>query len=90
MVSKHHSVLDTRSYRGVSHSSNNTNIDYYSADVKSTIYYCAFGSPIPGGSFNSKSTRCGFGRQEKDAEIKGKGNSYTSEYLEYDPRIGQR
>jgi len=33
--------------------------------------------------------RYGFNGMEKDDEIKGEGNSYTTEFRQYDPRIGR-
>ena len=56
----------------------NTNINYY-----------AFGSLIPGRSFSSSDYRYGFNGKEKDAEIKGEGNSYDFGSRIYDPRIGR-
>ena len=34
--------------------------------------------------------RYGFGGQEKDDEVAGKGNSYTAEFWQYDSRLGRR
>src|SRR5690554_2533432 len=31
----------------------------------------------------------GFNGMEKDDQIKGKGNSYTTEFRQYDPRLGR-
>ena len=33
--------------------------------------------------------RYGFQRQELDDEVKGEGNSYTTEFRQYDPRVGR-
>jgi hypothetical protein len=33
--------------------------------------------------------RYGFQNQEKDDEVKGAGNSYTTEFSQYDPRVGR-
>jgi RHS repeat-associated protein len=33
--------------------------------------------------------RYGFQNQEKDDEVKGEGNSYTTEFRQYDPRLGR-
>jgi RHS repeat-associated protein len=35
------------------------------------------------------SYRYGFNGQEKDDEVKGSGNSYTTEFRQYDPRLGR-
>jgi RHS repeat-associated protein len=44
---------------------------------------------MPGRNFNSNSYRHGFNGMEKDDEVKGNGNSYTTEYRQYDPRLGR-
>ncbi len=33
--------------------------------------------------------RYGFNGMEKDDEVKGSGNSYTTEFRQYDPRLGR-
>ncbi|MBN9381989.1 MAG: RHS repeat protein, partial [Chitinophagaceae bacterium] len=59
--------------------------------------YIADGSYAGGGNGSNDNAvagggkyRYGFNGQEKSDEIKGSGNSYTAEFWEYDPRIGQR
>jgi RHS repeat-associated protein len=42
---------------------------------------------MPGRSFSSDSYRYGFNGMEKDDEIKGSGNSYTTLFRQYDPRL---
>jgi len=42
---------------------------------------------LPGRHGSSDSYRYGFNGMEKDDEIKGEGNSYTTEFRQYDPRI---
>lgn len=37
----------------------------------------------------AKPYRYGFNGMEKDDEVKGEGNSYTTEFRQYDPRIGR-
>jgi RHS repeat-associated protein len=37
----------------------------------------------------NESHRYGFNGMEQDAEVKGEGNSYTTEFRQYDPRIGR-
>jgi RHS repeat-associated protein len=64
-------------------------IAYYTADVVSYSDYYPFGMELPGRSFNSNSVRYGFNGMEKDDEISGSGNSYTTEFRQYDPRIGR-
>lgn len=56
---------------------------------KKRFDYCAFGSPMPGRQFNSSSYRYGFNKMEKDDEVKGSNNSYTSMHRAYDPRLGK-
>ena len=51
--------------------------------------YTAFGSPMPGRSFNGNSYRRGFNGMEKDDEIKGGGNSYDFGARIYDSRLGK-
>jgi RHS repeat-associated protein len=48
-----------------------------------------FGMHMPGRSFSSGSYRYGFNGMEKDDEVKGSGNSYTSYFRQYDPRLGR-
>lgn len=67
------------------------NGDYIaSADVKSYSDYYPFGSQMPGrhGSEGSE-YRYGYQGSEKDDEVKGSGNSYTTKFRMYDPRIGR-
>ena len=64
-------------------------VDYYTADVVSATDYYAFGSLMPGRSFNSTTHRYGFNGQEKDDEIKGSGNSLDFGARIYDSRIGR-
>jgi RHS repeat-associated protein len=40
-------------------------------------------------SFLSERYRYGFNGFESDSEVKGNGNSYTTEFRQYDPRIGR-
>ncbi|KEZ94304.1 hypothetical protein IL45_02315 [Nonlabens ulvanivorans] len=41
------------------------------------------------GSVDSDSYRYGFNGMEKDDEVKGEGNSYTTFFRQYDPRLGR-
>ncbi len=50
--------------------------------------YYAGGSSMPGRTFSSNQYRYGFNGMEKDDEMgKGEGNSYTTEFRQYDPRL---
>ena len=64
-------------------------VDHYSADIVSSSDYYPFGSLMPGRSFSSNQYRFGFNGMEKDDELKGNGNSYTTEFRQYDSRIGR-
>jgi RHS repeat-associated protein len=44
---------------------------------------------MPGRKYQSEKYRYGFGGMEKDNEVKGEGNSYTTEWRQYDPRLGR-
>jgi RHS repeat-associated protein len=48
-----------------------------------------FGMHMPGRSFSSGSYRYGFNGFEGDNEISGQGNSYTTLYRQYEPRLGR-
>lgn len=49
-----------------------------------------FGMVMPGRQFHSASGyRYGFNGMEKDDEIKGNGNQYTTFWRQYDPRLGR-
>lgn len=61
----------------------------YIPEIVSTTEYYPFGSTMPGRNFSSNEYRYGFNGMEKDDEIKGSGNSYTTEFRGYDPRLGR-
>ncbi|MEM6800513.1 MAG: RHS repeat-associated core domain-containing protein, partial [Bacteroidota bacterium] len=66
----------------------NSSLDYFVADRVSSRDYYPFGMEMmergdPG------EYRFGFNGMEKDDRIKGVGNSYTTFYRQYDPRIGR-
>ncbi|KGO90875.1 RHS repeat domain-containing protein [Flavobacterium subsaxonicum] len=44
---------------------------------------------VPGRHGNTPEYRYGFNGMEMDDELKGEGNSYTTEFRQYDPRIGR-
>lgn len=60
-----------------------------SVRIKSYYNYYPFGMAMPDRNFQEKNYRYGFNGMEKDDEIGGKGNSYTTLYRHYDPRIGR-
>ncbi len=45
---------------------------------------------MPGRSYNSAEYRWGFNGMEKDDEVSGSGNSYTTDFRQVDPRLGGR
>ncbi|NOQ72871.1 MAG: hypothetical protein GQ574_12750 [Crocinitomix sp.] len=74
--------------RKLASSSDGVNVDYYDADVTGTTEYYPYGmvlrSESDGGNY-----RYGYQGSEKDDEIKGNGNSYTTYFRQLDPRIGR-
>ena len=56
---------------------------------KHSLDYSPFGVALYGRNWSSEKYRCGFQGQEKDDEVKGSGNSYTTEFRQYDPRLGR-
>ena len=73
----------------VEHLSNPINPLYSSVLNNMTDYY-SFGSPMPGRKFTSSSSyKYGFNGMEKDDEISGEGNSYTTHYRCLDVRLGR-
>lgn len=65
-----------------------TPINIYEADLVSCADYYPFGMEVPG-SVYSGDYRYGFNGMEKDDEVKGSGNSYSSHYRINDPRIAR-
>jgi RHS repeat-associated protein len=62
---------------------------FFQPEVTSISDYYPFGAPIHGRGYSSETYRFGFNTQEKDDEIKGEGNSYTTEFRKLDPRLGR-
>lgn len=56
--------------------------------IASSNYY-PFGSQMPGRAYSSIDYRYGFNGMERDDEIKGSGNSYTTHFRQYDSRLGR-
>ncbi len=53
-------------------------------------YYYPFGMQMAGRSFTSgDGYRYGFQGMERDDEVSGSGNAYTTEFRGYDPRLGR-
>lgn len=67
----------------------NSSIDFLLIDVVAYNDFYPYGMQMTD-RYGSEGEYCyGFGSQEKDDEVKGKGNSYTTYYRHYDPRIGR-
>lgn len=64
--------------------------DCYSQDVVSYSDYYPYGMLLPNrhGSSN-EDYRYGYQGSEKDNEVKGEGNSYSTQFRQLDPRIGR-
>lgn len=61
----------------------------FTADVLSVSDYYPFGMGMVGRDASSDGYKYGFNGMEKDDEVKGKGNSYTTFYRQLDPRVGR-
>jgi RHS repeat-associated protein len=61
----------------------------YEADVISYTDFSPFGMVMPGRNGSTSSYDYGFQGSEKDDEIKGECNSYTTHFRQYDPRLGR-
>lgn len=61
----------------------------FDATVDVVNNYYAFGMLQPGRGLTGGGYRYGFNGMEKDDEIKGQGNSYTTLYRQNDPRLGR-
>ncbi|MGV6862272.1 MAG: RHS repeat domain-containing protein [Putridiphycobacter sp.] len=56
---------------------------------KNAIDYYPFGMLLPNRHEDAGEYRYGFNGMEKDDEVKGEGNSYTTLFRQYDPRVGR-
>ncbi|MGV3631749.1 MAG: RHS repeat-associated core domain-containing protein [Bacteroidota bacterium] len=61
----------------------------YEAFVVQTKDYYPFGMVMPGRNENPTGYRYAYNGMETDPEVKGEGNSYTTEFRHYDPRLGR-
>ena len=62
---------------------------HYESVITSYAETYPFGMLMPNRSFNADNQRYGFHGMEQDPELKGAGNSYTTEFRQYDPRLGR-
>lgn len=63
--------------------------EQYTAVTEAYYNYYAYGSEQANRTFDSPDYRYGYNGMEKDNEIKGNGNSYTSLFRQLDPRLGR-
>ena len=85
-------VLETISDKKVQHTSDNSTVDYYLADVLNANDYYSFGMQMPVRSFNAATAanyRYGFNGKEDDDEVKGAGNQQDYGMRIYDPRVAR-
>lgn len=61
----------------------------YAAVVIMKSDYYPYGMQMPGRHTNDDKYRYGYNGMEKDAEMHGEGNSYSTEFRQYDPRLGR-
>ncbi|MFT5780060.1 MAG: RHS repeat-associated protein [Crocinitomicaceae bacterium] len=54
-----------------------------------TSDYYPFGMQMPGRHTEDESYRYAYNGMEQDNEVSGNGNSYTTEFRQYDPRLGR-
>jgi RHS repeat-associated protein len=74
---------------GIDEDANGT-VYYYLSDLTTAQCYYAFGSLMPGRNYSAGSGyRYGYQGSEKDNEIYGDGNAYTTHFRMLDPRIGR-
>ena len=61
----------------------------YISDIVLAKDYFPFGMEMPGRISESHRYRYGFQGMERDDDLKKSGNSYTTEFRQYDPRVGR-
>lgn len=64
-------------------------LSHYTADIVSQSDYYPFGMLLPNRYESTSDYRYGFNGMEKDDEVKGEGNSYTTQFRQYDPRVSR-
>ena len=67
----------------------NPNDGYYEPVITMKADYYAFGMLMPNRFEGVDDTRHLFNGMEHDGEVSGEGNSYTTEFRQYDPRLGR-
>jgi len=61
----------------------------YKVDIKKATEYYPFGMIMPGRDSARYTYRYGFQGMEQDDNFKGKGNSISTEFRQYDPRVAR-
>jgi RHS repeat-associated protein len=74
-------VSDRKTYDGTE--------DVFEAVVTNYAETYAFGMLMPNRSLNADGQKHLFHGMEHDVEVSGSGNSYTTEFRQYDPRLGR-
>jgi RHS repeat-associated protein len=82
-------VIDNLSVSGPGMETQYPSIETYAAVPVMKADYYPFGVEMPGRKWQSDSYRYAYNGMEKDNEVKGNGNSYTTEFRQYDPRLGR-
>lgn len=59
----------------------------YTVDIRKATEYYPFGMIMPGRDSSYTDYRYGFQGMEQDDNLKGKGNSISTEFRQYDPRV---
>ncbi len=67
----------------------NSTATMYTADVISYSDYSPYGTLLDSRHGNDNTYRYGYQGSERDDEMKGSGNSYTTEFRQLDPRLGR-
>jgi RHS repeat-associated protein len=63
--------------------------DGFAAEVQAAHNYYPFGMVMPGRTFGNEEYRYGFQGMESEDNLRGENNSYTTEFRQYDPRVGR-
>jgi len=83
-------VLLTITDKKIQHTTDNSTVDYYTAEIVTANDYYPFGMQMPGRKYSiAGKYRYGFNGKEKDDEINGEGNTYDFGERIYDSRIGR-
>jgi RHS repeat-associated protein len=85
-------VLETISDKKIQHTTDNSTVDYYLADVIGANDYYSFGMQQPGRGYSAGSAAnypYGFNGKEDDNEVKGNGDQIDYGMRTYDPRVGK-